>query len=342
MDLIRAYIDFKTKSFLDLVNVMTDDFSSEFSTDVLSKYIDTYIQTYYFHSLQTLNNEDVKKYGISTIIKEFDGKRLEILFETKDVDKDKELIIDKAYDYILACVRLQLSSLEYDECKQALDDVRLNCEIDDIISFCKKNYEKEEKFLSELNFDYFELEYYNYRGMEDKYLVSLESHIKQLDVNYSKNSINKNFNRDELAYDKLKTLMGMLSADLLKKIIKSEPVDYYFVHVAGSLLDDERLVSIFNMMTNPYIREHIVFVINYNDYINHKRILNYLDVDYSLATNVDMSHINNIENKIENVENIKMFDYILLDKVKQKDYEAILKYDSLTGKEIFINELERM
>ncbi len=342
MDIINTYVDFKTKSFLELIDLMTDSYIDEYFSHVLNEYIDTFVQTYYFHSLQTLNDEDVKKYGISTIIKEFDGKRLEILFETVDRSRDKELIVDKAYNLVLACVRLELCEMNIEEYKEILSGIRLNCDVEDVFEYLSVTKEKEARFLSELTFDYFELDYHNYRGKEDKYLVELESHIKQLEVNYSKNSIDKNFNKDDLAYEKLRTLMAMLSSDLLKKVINSEVIDYYFVPVSSVLLDDDRLKNIFNMMTNPYIREHIVFVINYNDYVNHKRILNYFDVDYSLAANVDMSHINDIENKIENVENIKMFDYILLDKVKQKDYEAVLKYDTLTGKEIFMNELERM
>jgi len=348
MNILNNYIDFKKKCIYDYVNILVNKIKNEFSKKVVDEFISTYIQTYYFHHLQTLENID--NYDFKVILDEFEGKELEIIYELdSNIDKQKATTLTKKLkNIVLLSIKIDKlnKNLKKEELKEELKTILSNYKIEEVIieELVKQiilNNTKENKFLKTIELEDFKLEYNLYKNQNNKYQVKLKNNIKQLKSNYNEKSIVKNFDSEKLGKKKFLITINLLNIEILYKIMNSEEIDYYFIEIPGYLLDDkEEIIKILNTIDNPYINNHIVFLLNYNYYLNHKKILNLIDIKYSFAAYLDISHIRNVEEKIEDVESIKIFDYVVIDKIKNKDYELVCKYESVTGKEIFINEID--
>ena len=53
-----------------------------------------------------------------------------------------------------------------------------------------------------------------------------------------------------------------------------------------------------------------------------------------------MSRISDVEKKLDSLSNDKLIKYIIVDKVKNKDYDFIKKYEVDESKELFFNRLK--
>lgn len=348
MNILNCYIEFKYRNIYSYVDILVSGIKTDFSRNVVNKLIDTYIKTYYFHHLQTL--DEVEEYNIEVIISEFNGKALEIIYELDDsINKEKATnLVNIFKDIVLCAIKIDKIDDSFkredriNEIKKIIKKYKYNEDLLNDLSKTKLiNNNIENKFLKGLIKEDFELKYNLYRNKKNIYYVILNSQINQLKKYYSEKSIKKNLNKEKIAKKKFITTINLLNIDILYKIMNSENIDYYFINIPECLLEDkEEILEILNMIDNEYVREHIVLLIDYNYYLNHKKILNLIDIKYSFAAIVDMSHIRDVEEKIENVEIIKIFDYVVIDKVKSKDYEIVNKYESITGKQIFINELD--
>ncbi|MDD3453840.1 MAG: hypothetical protein PHN42_06180 [Bacilli bacterium] len=339
MNLVKNYIQFKKNSIINILKIINEEKINE-QDEILNSFLNNYIEAYYFHILQTLEKEEIEKYDFKVILKEFDGKRLELIYENKEQTKKIDLL------YVLLLISIKLNHLQEINKENVLKTLKQfkfkgnTYTIEELYKMIKENKTKEEKFFKKLEFDYFNLIYKKYKNQNNKYYVSLNYDIKLLSNRYLESSIDKNFNSDVLSVKKFETLLYLVTIDILFRIKNSEELDVIFVDFPSCLLDDDNVKDILNKYYSKYLDKKLTFLVNYNDYLNHKRVLNNLDIKYSFSAYVDMSHINFVENKIDTIESIDLFDFGVLDKVKSKDYEIIAKYESL-GKEIFNSEFEK-
>ncbi|MEG0994790.1 MAG: hypothetical protein RSE91_02325, partial [Bacilli bacterium] len=151
-------------------------------------------------------------------------------------------------------------------------------------------------------------------------------------------SIDNVYNSIELMPLKVKTILTYLNVDILKKILKQSELETYLVNLPEYFLKQKDIFKSFlNFINNNYFKKHIVLLINNNDYISHKSLLEGFKDKYLFALIIDISHINDVEKKLSSLED-SLFNYIILDKIKEKDYDIIKKYKETSLKTIIINE----
>lgn len=346
MNLVKYYISFIKQNLRNCVEIIKPEQDDEYKK-IIDVFIDLYIKIRYYHEPETLEKQYLNDYTFETVIKEFNGKRIELLYEYKKYDLNNYMAYtEEVYKIVATSILLNTFKDELitpSSIKQILNESIPNLQNEKVINkLCdqiKKTRSKENKFLKGLLSSEFYLKYYPYRYKNTYFHVELFQNVKELDK-YSRSVVRKNMFHEKVSEQIFETTLNLLNIDLIMAIKSNIEVTHYFIDIPSELLDQkEECLRLFNMIDTPYLRNKIVFLINYNDYTNHKRIINVADEKLSFAALVDMSHIKAVDEKLANVENIKVFDYVVCDKVKDKDYQSVIKYQTITGKEIFINEV---
>lgn len=336
MNLTKCYINFKRNQIINCSKLIYN-INDQFFYECLDKFTTIYIQTRYYKFYETFDEKNVLDNNLKVILEELKGKKVEI--ELENEDKNLKLV-DLAYYLVFYSIKFELSKNE-DKLKELIDTCLSGLNINDnSVFFNLKKYinqirNKEQKFILSLNIDEYQLKYTNFKNRRYDYKVELLYDIKQLD-NYSKTSIVKNFNDSDVSYNKMRAMFNLLNRDIILKLISNEELDKYFIYVDDKILDSD----LFEMINNEYLRKYIILVVDFDNYNNQKKKLNNLNKYFDLCGCVDMSHINDVDSKLDSLEHIDLFKYYLLDKVKNKDYEFVIKYD-FVSKIGFVNEFEK-
>ncbi|MEG1350895.1 MAG: hypothetical protein RSC85_00210 [Bacilli bacterium] len=356
INLIDYFMNFKKRNVLAYCNVIFPISLDEvIKEEILNKYIDTYINCYYYKILGTLDEKNVSKYDFNVILKELEGYSLELLSE---IDKENELYYTTThlirYGLYVALIGVLIDINDFSLC---LNDTEYETEIMEIINLYKEvsitnnsqvvsqlvalvksSKIKEKKFFNNFDDDNFSLCYKPYRHFEKIILVDMKYKIPKLSRNYRTKSIDNVYNSIELMPLKVKTILTYLNVDILKKILKQSELETYLVNLPEYFLKQKDIFKSFlNFINNNYIKKHIVLLINNKDYISHKSLLEGFKDKYLFALIIDISHINDVEKKLSSLED-SLFNYIILDKIKEKDYDIIKKYKETSLKTIIINE----
>lgn len=352
MNLINDYFEFKKRNLINYAAVFIDD--NENTLEYLRKYIDTYVDTYYYHILNTYYDESVKKFDGKIIIKELKGKKLELLDELDETKKDEDKLINKCYKYGFIAVIIDVINFngltkveEFKEMlRETLVEKRKLMEYDDgildkLASIVRNSVLKERRFFSSLNNDNFKVNFYRYKDSHTYNKVVLDFDIESLSKNYTVDVLEKNYKSDRIKLLKFEATMNMLMLEMLKKILSNDVIDYYFVDVPTSTIKDktmfERLVS---YVDNNRLKNNIVFVVNYNEYIQNKSLFKNLE-GYSFALCIDLSRTIVIEKRLSEIEGFDLFHYVIIDGVKQENLQLVENY-VIKGKVMFMNELNVM
>ena len=282
-------------------------------------------------------------YDLDVVAKELDGKRIELTY----YHKEDKAILYQLYQ-ALVCA-MTLGTLNEALLTKKNVQYVINCfmgdiettKLDRIHQLLKRNLKQvtqfDQKLLSD---DTFYLDYQLYRQRKDMVHVSFEANISSLKTKYTKQAVDKNLNSHTLAASKLEATLSLLNIDLLKHLEAHETLDYYFLELNVALLDDKKsLVKILKLINHKQIMKHVVFLIDQNDYQNHKRIISYLAKQYILALNTNMAKIKDVKAKLTELETLDQFTYLLVSNLKSSDYDLVLKYRG--SKIILINEYVR-
>ena len=347
MDVVNKFFDYKKKSLSEYVNIVYID--SKDAKEYIEAFIDTYINTYYYHYLDAYYDKPVTNINQGIIIKEMQAKKLELSISVS-ADKIKTDLINYSYSNVLIAIMIDLLDLSYlnkiQDFKDALQSsLVINSGLtqitDDMIdklgTLVKENVLKEKKFFSELKSDSFAIKYYTYISDTNKCKVALEYNIDQLEKNYRKVVLDKNFDDSRLSLDRLKTTINLFSIDLLYKVLNHVQLKNYFIDLPLVDIKKKNLEELINSFSNPKIKDNIVFVINYNDYVSNKSLFKGFD-KYKFAILVDFSKVISIEKRLTEIEEFDLFRYIIVDGVKSKDYQFVENF-VIKGKEKFTNEL---
>lgn len=356
MDIINKYFEFKKSSLIDYSLVFID---SKIAKEYITEFINTYMNTYYFHILDTYYESEVYEYDDQVIVKELKGKRLELLDETnKIVDEkekqDKQKLINECYKYVFISIIIDLNNFTYcnklSDFRGALKTIlienkRLIQDDEEIIEklsvVLKDNLNKERKFFIGLRNDTFNVEYYSYRESNENYLVKLNYTIQQLEKNYTKLVLEKNYNNEKIAIDKFIATVNLVEIDLLDKLTKNRNIKHYFIECPITKIDKrETLEKIVTSFSNPRVKDNVVFIINYNDYMSHKTLFKNLG-DYKFALLIDLSRTIVIEKRLAEIEGYDIFKYIIINGMKKEDHQLIENY-IMKDKVMFMNELNMM
>ncbi len=356
MNIINKYFEFKKSALMEYSSIFIN---SKLGRNYIGEYINTYINTYYFHILDTYYENEVTDYNDQVIIKEIKGKRLELLDETNKIVDEKERqehqnLINDCYKYILIFIIIDLKDFTYcnklqdfrDTLKKILiENKRLipdDEEITEKLSVAvKDNINKERKFFIGLRNDTFDVGYYSYRDSNENYLVKLNYSIHQLENNYTKLVLEKNYNNEKILLDKFIATMNLVEIDLLDKIIKNRKIKHYFIECPITKIDKrETLEKMVMSFSNPRIKDNVVFIVNYNDYISHKTLFKNLE-EYNFALLIDLSRTIVIEKRLAEIEEFDVFKYVIINGMKKEDSQLIENY-VMKNKVMFMNELNMM
>lgn len=352
MNLINDYFEFKKRNLISYATVFIDD--SELTLEYLGKFIDTYVDTYYYHILNTYYDETVKKFDGKIIIKELKGKKLEILDEIEEDSKEKTALVNKCYKYGFIAVIIDIinfnSCMSVDDFKDLLNinlvEKKKLMEYDEAIlkklsASVKDAIFKERKFFSSLENDCYKINYYNYRDSRTNNKVILDYNIETLNKSYTPDIIEKNYNNYRVRALKFKSTMNLLCLDMLKKILANDVIDYYFVDTPiGEIKDREYFEDVIKNVDNNRLKNNVVFVINYSEYIQNKSMFKNLS-DFSFAICIDLTRTIVIEKRLAEIEGFELFHYVIIDGVKQENLQLVENY-VIKGKVMFMNELSVM
>lgn len=360
-DLIFKYMNYKSKKLKEYIYIIDNNkLDKKIVEPYLNSYINTYINTYYYHILETLDYSELVNYNSKDIYKELEGKYYEIIYDIENSE-----ILDSNDIYLLKkkqakyCFQLTLfisyidtSRLfleeDYEKYTIILDQICnknkfINQLIDafkyqelfEALSFERK---KTNQFMNLQNSLKFELNYNKYQELE-YYYISLKYNISRLNNYYRNDMVERVYNFKNVSIFRVKTMINLLISDILKRTIYAKNIAKYFILLNKYDLDNKKQVeAIFDMVKNPLLKNNIVFLLNYNDYISHTKIVsNHSKYNFGLLC--DLSHSNDIDKKLDILDNLPVIKYIILDKIKKSSFEIINKYDF--KKEAFYNKYEK-
>lgn len=354
-------MNYKTKKLKEYIYIIDNNYLvKDIANSYLDRYINTYINTYYYHILETLDYNNSISYDFKDIYKELEGKYYEIIYEIENSEilesKDIYLLKKKQAKYCFQLTyfisyvdsyRLFLEE-DYEKFISILDQI---CSKNKYISELMNAYKyqtlfealalekkKIDQFMNLQDNLKFELDYRKYENLE-YYSISLKHNIPRLNNYYKKEMVERVYNFKTVSPTRVKTLVNLLISDILKRVVYAKNIAKYFILLNEFDLDNKKqMQEIFDMVKNPLLRANIVFLIDYKDYISNTKIITDHS-SYNFGLLCDLSHINDIEKKIDSLDNLPIIKYIVLDKIKKTSFDFVSKYDFT--KEAFYNKYER-
>lgn len=182
---------------------------------------------------------------------------------------------------------------------------------------------EKQEFIDRFKSDEFFIKISNYPDKLDVYRINLKQNIKFPAV-YSEFAIKKAFDAGIVNEDKLIVEYYLTAIQILKDIIKRNFKKIYIVEFASSLLNKpKKLRRLLNIIDNSAIQEKICIKIRYENFIKNKeKVFEIMKKGYNIALILD----NSFEIKFKNIESLRLFKYIILNK-NLKQYEKIKNED---------------
>lgn len=345
MNIIDKYFDFKKRNLINYGSLLLDPNTNN---KYLSDFMDTYIATYYYHSLEAYYDKAVINYGHSVVVKEMQAKKIELLTYSKEEE----------HQHISNCYRISFIAIIIDsinftdvtkiaDFKDILRKILITKSkfkiitediLDKLSNMVKDNVLKERKFFNNMVSDNFNIAYYKYASSTNYYKVDLNYHLEQLENQYRFVILDKNFHSDEVSINRLNVLMNLFSMDLIDLILEKNDLSTYFIEIPmTNIKKRSELEELVGRFSNPVVKSHIVYVIKYSDYNQKKTMFKNLG-DYNFALLVDFSKAMSVEKRMEDIEKMNLFRYVLVSGVKKNDTQFVASYE-IPGKEKFSNEV---
>ena len=347
MDMLYKYINFKKQNIVQYLSIiMNKESFDSFELFVIESFNNIFVQSYYYGIYETIEKSD--EYTINQILeRELYGKRLELL---KDVD-DSEILeeydvymkkiraINKIYSKIKIVFKIEISDLSNNLEDTIKNIISIN-NIDFLIKKIKSNLKKEEKFLNSIKPSDFSLKYLPFRNHSHNKYINMTYSIKKLNRNYKSNTVDRVYYSSSLEISRIMTMMRLLNVELLIKVINRDKLDNYFIQISELFLQNKNsFTELLKYLDNIYLNKHVVILIPDKVYKRHKAYFKRFESKYRFALLIDLSYIKDVSTKLDTLEENKLFDFIVVDKVKNDDYQAVINYDSLT-KEIMMMEFD--
>lgn len=320
INIMNKYIEITKKQISTYLKLV---FEKQYNKRYNDIYTEKYINSRYYNFF----NDNDENTTIRKIVLEELRKTQEYLIST---DLQEKEIIEKIH--IFFCYFLYFDDVVY--CK----DVKIK--ISQIAKLRKKILNKEceefeenlyremitlnaekEKLLSNFDTDEFSLKITNYKTVKNIYRVILKQNIK-FPIEYSELAVNKVFNVGIINEDKLIIEYYLITVQIIKDIIRQNFKKQYIVEFAETLLSKpKKILGILNVIDNSAIQDKISLKVRYEYYLENKqKIYELMREGYRFAIILD----NSFEVDYKNMENLKMFKYVLLNR-ESKHYSKIMK-----------------
>ena len=250
------------------------------------------------------------------------GKEFKLIAKElmKEEDADSDLIknICALFGYVLyfddACEYADLDILidALFEEKYVLASPEIKSEF---TNFIKETITKKEAYHKLFITKEFDLKYKRYK--KNVYKVTIQNNI-DIGKLYSEYAKEKAFNEGTINEDKNYCLIRMLSEKILKDAIKNDFTQKYIISLPESFFTKpKKYKKLISMLDNDLIRNRINLQVTYQEYTNHKEIINE-------SINSGISFSLELDETFDNSFNILvLFKYVIV-------YEHLDIYDALT------------
>ncbi len=350
-NLVVTYMNYKIKCLLKyglLIMHSTDEFLSE----CLNNYLKTYVNSYYYLIFDTVNSN---VYDDKVMEEEIEGKRLEMLDELSNYElidsneeyKNKKNYINNSSKIIPFLIKLDL--LRFNDREDANNSIRtlvdednfvkemIGTDILKLISLVIDNSKVLNNFFERKD-TYFSLDYLLFKDVNNYVKVVINNDVKVLRDNYKNSLVERCYRDKKIQFEKVYLLGIKFIKQLLFDVYNSSLLyDKYFILIPEFIFEDKKdLNKILDLFDNPLIKRYVVLgIVSDNYYSNQAFIRKY---NFSIACIQDFSHINDVNGKLTNLDNSNLFDYILVDSFKDKDYDSFVKYSMVNLNGILFNK----
>lgn len=300
------------------------------------RYNDIYTEKYINSRYYNFFGDEEENTTIRKIVLEELRKTQEYLISTDFQDKE---LIEKIhiffcyflyFDDVVYCKDIKTKILQIAKLRKKILN-KENMEFEECLYKEMSMYNNEkEKLLSKFDTDEFSLKITNYKNVKNIYRVILKQNIK-FPIEYSILAVDKVFNIGLINEDKLTIEYYLITIQIIKDIIRQNFQKQYIVEFAETLLTKpKKIMGILNIIDNSAIQDKISLKVRYEYYLENKeKIYELMRNGYRFTIILD----NSFEVNYKNMENLKMFKYVLLNK-ESKHYSQIMKLNESVNNNI--------
>ena len=347
-NLISVYMNYKIKRLIEYRILLFDD-DSPFLRKVFREFFTLYVDNYYYHIFYTV---DDSHYSLENLHQEFQGTMVEMLDDYKQYELSES---NEEYDYHVKTIKdlkdfslevLKIDSLKINDKEEISSIVTSFVEDNDfyknhiknrlskLISLVQKTYQVTNKLLNYKD-NYYNLTERSFEKYNDVKFFELNYNIDILH-NYRKTMITRVYLKEELFKEKIKCLIQKVSLHILRSILEHKKIPRFIIKIDDSFIKRGKIdPDIFSLIDNHLFRHYVCLAVTYNTYINQK---NAFSEDFHFACLQDLSHINDIFQKIDTIEKEGIFDYLVISDYKYKDKEYLLNYEGNALKVLIFEE----
>ena len=155
--------------------------------------------------------------------------------------------------------------------------------------------------------------------------------------NYKNSLVERCYREEKLVADKFTLLLKAFIKRLITDIYYDKNIyDRYVIEIPEEVLEDKKdLEKIIELVNNPLVKRFLVFGVSNDNYNKCKNLLR--TNKFMVACMQDFKYINEIDNKLTNLDNGD-YDYIVALDYKDKDMPIFKKATYVNVKELLFNK----
>lgn len=323
MSVMSEYIKMTQEGITQYMKLV---FERKFNKQICDSYIKTYIDVRYYNVNERGNHKTLRKEILESLKEKkkrliVDNKTKQKLIEDMEMFFIYVLYIDKVTPYktindlvkSICRLRVKILKKEDEKFRKVLKD------------FIEDDINKKEEFLEKFDSKVFSLKLSDYNSINDVQRVSLKYYMKFSEI-FSSTAIERAFNTGTTNEDKLFVEYNMISAQIIKDIIKGNFKKQYIVEFADSLFEKkQKILRLLNIIDNSAIQDKLSLKIKHETFLKYREeAYELLRSGYRIALLADET----IDTDRAELEKLKMFKYILINK-DAPYYEEIVRKKTL-------------